>query len=79
MNDKKEDKKDDKKDAKKDDIWTAFARYSALAVLLPASTLVGYAIGYGLDRLFSTHILKTVFLVVGTGAGFLQLIRGLKE
>jgi F0F1-type ATP synthase assembly protein I len=29
--------------------------YSSLAFLLPASTLVGYVIGYFLDRLFGTH------------------------
>jgi F0F1-type ATP synthase assembly protein I len=65
--------------AKKDDPWVVFARYSGLAALLPASTMVGYAIGYGLDHLFSTQFLKIVFLVLGTVAGFIQLVRGLTK
>jgi F0F1-type ATP synthase assembly protein I len=52
-------------------------RYLSLAMLLPASTFVGYAIGYGLDRLFSTHFLRIVFLVIGIVSGFVQLIRDL--
>ena len=62
---------------KKDDIWATFARYFSLALLLPVSTLVGYAIGYGLDHLFGTTYLKTVFMLLGSVAGFVQLIRGL--
>lgn len=53
----------------------AFAEYSALALLLPVSTFVGYAIGYGLDRLFHTHFLYIVFLILGSVGGFVQLIR----
>ncbi len=52
-------------------------RYLSLAMLLPASTFVGYAIGYGLDRLFSTHFLRVVFLAIGIVSGFVQLIRDL--
>ena len=66
----------DKSD-KKDDMWAVFARYFSLAALLPASTLVGYAIGYGLDHFFATTYLKTVFMLLGSAAGFIQLIRGL--
>jgi F0F1-type ATP synthase assembly protein I len=55
--------------------WEMFARYSGLAILLPASTFVGYLIGYGLDHLLSTHFLKIVFLVLGTIGGFIDLIR----
>jgi F0F1-type ATP synthase assembly protein I len=62
---------------KKDDMWATFARYFSLALLLPVSTLVGYGIGYGLDHLFGTTFLKTVFMLLGSAAGFVQLIRGL--
>ena len=62
---------------KENNPWVVFARYSGLAILLPASTFVGYAIGYGLDYLFSTHFLRVVFLALGTVAGFVQLIRGI--
>ena len=62
----------------KDDTWLLFARYTALALLLPASSAAGYGIGYGLDRVFSTTYLRPVFLILGSAAGFYQLIRGLK-
>jgi F0F1-type ATP synthase assembly protein I len=64
---------------KKDDPLMVFARYSGIAMLLPASTFVGYAIGYGLDRLFATHFLRIVFLAIGTVAGFIQLVRGITK
>jgi F0F1-type ATP synthase assembly protein I len=53
----------------------SFAEYSALALLLPVSTFVGYGIGYFLDRAFHTHFLYIVFLILGSIGGFVQLIR----
>ena len=55
----------------------AAARYISIASLLPASTFVGYAIGYGLDRWLGTQYLKIVFLILGIIAGFTQLVRQL--
>ena len=52
-----------------------YGEYSGLAVALPAATFVGYAIGYGLDRLFGTHFLYLVFLILGIAAGLLQVVR----
>jgi F0F1-type ATP synthase assembly protein I len=49
--------------------------YTSLAFMLPATTLVGYGIGYLLDRAFHTHFLYMVFLILGIAAGFVQLIR----
>lgn len=49
--------------------------YSQLAFVLPAATIVGYGIGYLLDRALGTHFLNIVFLLVGIAAGFLQIIR----
>ena len=54
---------------------SSFAEYSALALLLPVATFVGYVIGYELDRLFHTHFLYIVFLILGSAGGFVQLIR----
>jgi F0F1-type ATP synthase assembly protein I len=51
--------------------------YTSLAILLPAATLIGYAIGYVLDRAFHTHFLYIPFLILGIAAGFVQLIRQL--
>ena len=53
------------------------ARYISIASLLPASTFVGYFIGYGLDRWLGTQYLKIVLLILGIVAGFVQLIRQL--
>ena len=36
---------------------------------------MGYAIGYWLDRAFGTSWLRILFLVLGSVAGFVQLIR----
>ena len=49
--------------------------YTSLAFLLPISTLVGYVIGYLLDKAFGTHFLYVIFLVLGTISGFVQPIR----
>ena len=51
--------------------------YLSLAFLLPASTFVGYAIGYLLDRAFGTHFLYVIFLLLGIASGFVELIRRL--
>jgi F0F1-type ATP synthase assembly protein I len=51
-----------------------FAQYSGLALALPASTFVGYALGHWLDGVFGTHWLTILFLVLGSVAGFIQLI-----
>ena len=52
-----------------------YAQYSGLALLLPASTFAGYAIGYYLDKAFGTSWLQIVFLILGSVGGFVTLIR----
>jgi len=49
--------------------------YTSLAFALPAATVVGWGIGYLLDRAFHTHFLYIVFLILGIAAGFVQLVR----
>jgi F0F1-type ATP synthase assembly protein I len=51
--------------------------YVALALLLPIATLVGYGMGYLLDRFFGTTFLRVVFLLLGIVSGFVQIIRQL--
>ena len=51
------------------------AEYMSLALVLPASTFVGYLIGYWLDRKLGTQWLQILFLILGSVAGFVQLIR----
>ena len=61
---------------KQDKSWIVMiGEYSQLAFVLPAATIVGYGIGYLLDRALGTHFLYLVFLLIGIAAGFLQIIR----
>ena len=49
--------------------------YTSLAFMLPLATLVGYVIGYLLDKAFHTHWIFIPGLIFGIAAGFVQLIR----
>ena len=51
------------------------ARYSGLALALPASTFVGWVIGTLLDRWLHTSWLYLVGLILGSIAGLVELIR----
>jgi F0F1-type ATP synthase assembly protein I len=56
--------------------WTnAIARYSAIGLMLPAATFVGWIIGALLDRWLHTTWLYLAGLIFGIAAGFVQLIR----
>jgi len=55
----------------------SIGKYLELALLLPVSTMVGLGIGYGLDHLLGTHFLYLIFLLLGSAAGIIQLIREL--
>ena len=51
------------------------ARYSAIGLMLPASTFVGWLLGAALDKWLHTTWLYLVGLILGIAAGFVQLIR----
>ena len=61
--------------ARKQTTAARYAEFTGLAILLPASTFVGYALGYYLDKYFGTTWLKILFLILGSVAGFVALIR----
>lgn len=63
----------------KDDLFRQFGKYYGLAFLLPASILVGYLIGYLLDKMFGTQFLKIVMLFLGVAAGIIEVIRELSK
>ena len=63
--------------ARKKPFTVLAGEYASLAFMLPAATLVGYVVGYLLDRAFHTHFLYIPFLILGIAAGFVQLIRQL--
>ena len=55
--------------------WITVARYSELAMLMPAATVVGLLIGYLFDKWLHTSWLYLVGLLVGIAAGFVELAR----
>lgn len=59
------------------DVWASVARYTAVATLLPACAFTGFALGYGLDYLFSTRFLRVVLLLLGVAGGLVQVVREL--
>jgi F0F1-type ATP synthase assembly protein I len=63
----------------KDSLYQQFSKYAGLTFLVPASVLVGYTIGYFLDKVFGTQFLKIVFLLLGVAAGMIELIRELTK
>jgi ATP synthase protein I len=59
---------------------TGFAKGYRLASEFVAGTLVGGLIGYGIDWLFGTLPFGLIFfLLLGFGAGFLNLVRAAKR
>jgi F0F1-type ATP synthase assembly protein I len=49
--------------------------YLGLAFMMPTCTLIGYGMGYLLDKAFGTHFLWAVFLGFGIAAGFIEVYR----
>jgi F0F1-type ATP synthase assembly protein I len=51
--------------------------YTSLAFMLPASAVIGYFLGYLLDKEFETTWLYIAGVILGSAAGLVQLIRQL--
>ena len=64
---------------KKDSVPLQVGKYYGMIFVLPAAVLVGYGIGYGLDKLFHTGFLRIVFLLLGVAAGLIDLFRELSK
>lgn len=60
---------------KNDSGWGQMARYTQLAMIFPAATLVGWLLGVGLDHWLHTTWLYIVGLLLGIVAGFVELVR----
>jgi len=63
----------------RDEFYRLMTLYAPALGLMPASLAAGYLIGYGLDHLFSTMMLRWVFMVLGVVAGIVQIIRMLSR
>jgi len=55
--------------------WVQLARYSQLAFIFPAATVVGWLLGALLDKWLHTTWLYLLGLILGIVAGFVELIR----
>ena len=64
---------------RKKNVWVQVGEYTSLAFMLPAATLIGYGIGYLLDRALGTTFLKVIFLIFGMASGFLQVVRQVQK
>ena len=51
--------------------------YTSLAFMLPASVVIGYFLGYLLDKEFETTWIRIAGVIFGCAAGLVQLIRQL--
>ena len=60
----------------KKELWRQLLDASAIPLNLVVATFVGFAIGYGLDKLFGTSpYLTIIFFILGIIAGFRELFR----
>jgi ATP synthase protein I len=59
----------------KQNVLVQLARYSQLAFVLPAATVVGWLVGVALDKWLHKDWLYLVGLIVGIAAGFIELVR----
>jgi F0F1-type ATP synthase assembly protein I len=63
----------------KNDLMQQFGKYYSVVFLVPAAVLIGFVMGYFLDKLFHTGFLKIVFLFLGLASGMIELIRELTK
>jgi ATP synthase protein I len=66
---------DSQRSERKENFWVLAARYTQLALALPAGVLVGWLLGSVLDRWLHTTWLYLVGMGLGIVAGFVELIR----
>jgi F0F1-type ATP synthase assembly protein I len=63
----------------KNSLPVQLGKYYGMIFILPAAVLVGFGIGYALDKLFHTGFLRIVFLLLGVAAGMIDLLRELSK
>ncbi len=65
------------KNKPEENIWRQIGKYSHLGFVLPASIVVGLAIGAALDHWLGTRWITLVGLLLGCVAGFAELMRAI--
>ena len=74
-NDQTDDRPAATEDRQEKKAWAQLGAYAHLAVMLPLATIIGWAIGVGLDHWLHTTWLYLVGLILGIVAGFVDLVR----
>jgi ATP synthase protein I len=67
-------------DNRKGDKRVSFQQFSSLigiGLVFPLSIVIGYGIGYYLDRWLGTSYLRIVFLLFGIASGFVSFFRSI--
>jgi F0F1-type ATP synthase assembly protein I len=59
----------------KKNVWLLVAKYGHVGFILPACVVVGLLIGSALDKWLGTKSLMLVGIILGSIAGFVELIR----
>jgi F0F1-type ATP synthase assembly protein I len=59
----------------KRNVWLLVAKYGHVGFILPACVIVGLLIGAALDKWLGTKSLILVGIILGSIAGFVELIR----
>ena len=68
--------------SRKDDKRRSFQQLNLIlsaGMIFPVSIVIGYLIGYLLDRWLGTSSLKIVFLLFGIAAGFVSFFRMISQ
>ena len=68
--------------SRKDDKRRAFQQLNlilSVGMVFPVSIVIGYGIGYLLDKWLGTSSLKIVFLLFGVAAGFVNFYRMISQ
>ena len=68
--------------SRKDDKRRTFQQLNlilSVGMVFPVSIVIGYAIGYFLDKWLGTSSLKIVFLLFGIAAGFVSFFRMISQ
>jgi len=63
----------------KKNVWVLVARYGHIGFILPACVFVGLLIGSALDKWLGTKSLMLVGIILGSVAGFVELIRVMRK
>lgn len=68
--------------SRKEDKRRAFQQLNLLlsaGMVFPVSIVIGYGMGYFLDKWLGTTYLKIVFLLFGIAAGFVSFVRTISQ